>query len=192
MESMEYNVEVLCEQFSIVKTFLYHLTCYRELHQAYQDIELKSEFWTHTIDAHLLQACILWCMVFGSHGCCNPTHWKKLCDQDRENMEKGFREGLLERVELTQETWRAYWKNMNDFRGGYAAHREPNYSKPVPKFKTAETAAYYYDEWIRKLINPDIFDERPLRKSVSLMQKRIRPLIMLYLSETKLMKEDTE
>jgi len=75
---------------------------------------------------------------------------------------------------------------------GYAAHRELNYSKPVPEFKTAETVAYYYDEWIRKLINPDIFEEPPLKKSVSLMQKRIRPLVMLYLSETKLMKEGTE
>jgi len=101
---MEYDVDIFCEQFPIVKTFLYHLTCYRELHRAYQDLELKSEFWTHTIDAHLLQACILWCMVFGSHGC-NPTHWKKLCKQDRENLENSFRKGLFEHTELTQEKW---------------------------------------------------------------------------------------
>ena len=188
---MEYDVDIFCEQFPIVKTFLYHLTCYRELHRAYQDLGLRSEFWTHTIDAHLLQACILWCMVFGSHGC-NPTHWKKLCNQDRENLENSFRKGLFEHIELTQEKWDEYWKDINNFRGGYAAHRELNYSKPVPEFKTAEAVAYYYDEWIRELINPDIFEEPPLKKSVSLMQKRIRPLVMLYLSETKLMKEGTE
>ncbi len=188
---MEYNVDIFREQFPIVKTFLYHLTCYRELHRTYQDLNLKSEFWTHTIDAHLLQASILWCIVFGSDGC-NPTHWKKLCDQDRENLEDSFRKGLFENTELTQKTWDDYWKDMNDFRGGFAAHRELNYSKPVPLFKTAEEVAYFYDDWIREIIKPDIFEEPPLKESVSLMQKKIRPLVMLYLSETKLIKANTE
>ena len=188
---MEYNVDIFCEQFPIVKTFLYHLTCYRELHRTYQDLNLKSEFWTHTIDAHLLQASILWCMVFGSHGC-NPTHWKKLCDQDRENLEDSFRKCLFKNTEFTQKKWDAYWKEMNNFRGGYAAHRELNYSKPVPQFKTAEEVAYYYDKWIRELIEPDIFEEPSLKESVALMQKGIRPLAMHYLSETKLINPDTE
>ena len=81
---------------------------------------------------------------------------------------------------------------MNDFRGGYATHRELNYSKPVPEFKTAEAVVYFYDEWIRELIDPDIFEEPPLKESVSLMQKEIRPLVMHYLSETKLIKANTE
>ncbi len=67
-----------------------------------------------------------------------------------------------------------------------------NYSKPVPEFKTAEAVAYFYDKWIRELIDPDIFEEPPLKESVSLMQKEIRPLVMHYLSETKLIKADTE
>jgi hypothetical protein len=182
---MEYQVDIFSEQFPIVKTFLNHLTCYRELHRTYQDLELASEFWTHTIDAHLLQACILWCMVFGSDGC-NPTHWKKLCDPDRQTLEHSFRKGLFEHTGLTQERWDAYWRDMNDFRGGYAAHRELDYSKPVPEFKTAEAVAYYYDEWIRELIYPDIFEEPPLKESVSLMQREIRPLVMHYLAEAKL------
>ena len=188
---MEYNVDIFREQFSIVKSFLYHLTCYRELHRTYQDLNLKSEFWTHTIDAHLLQASILWCMVFGSD-CCNPTHWKKLCDQDREYLEDSFRKGLFKNTELTKKTWDAYWKDMNDFRGGFAAHRELSYFKPVPLFRTAEEVAYFYDDWIREIIEPDIFEEPPLKESVSLMQKEIMPLVMLYLSETKLIKANTE
>jgi hypothetical protein len=182
---MEYNDEIFIEQFQIVKAFLYHLTCYRELCRTYKALNLKSEFWTHTIDAHLLQACILWCMVFGSHGC-NPTHWKNLCDQDRASLENSFREGLYKNTELTQEKWDAYWKEMNEFRGGYAAHRDVNYSKPVPLFETAEEVAFYYDTWIREIIKPDIFDEPPLQKSLSLMQKEIRPLAMLYLSQARI------
>lgn len=188
---MEYEADIFCEQFPIVRTFLYHLTCYRELHYAFQYLELKSEFWAHTSDAHLLQACILWCMVFGSHGC-NPTHWKKLYQQNLEELEKSFRDGLFEHTYLNQQKWDSYWKEMNDFRGGYAAHRELNYSKPVPEFNTAETIAYYYDNWIRDLIKPDIFEEPPLKESVSQMQKRVRPLIMHYLSETKLFGQGTE
>ena len=188
---MEYNVDTFCEQFPIVKTFLYHLTCYRELKYIYQELDLKSEFWTHTIDAHLLQAAILWCMVFGSHGC-NSTHWKKLSDQDREKLEDSFRDGLFRNTELTKEKWDAYGKDMRDFRNGYAAHRELNYAKPVPQFKIAEEVAYFYDEWIRELIAPDILEEPPLKKSVSFMQRKIRPMAMHYLSETKFIKADTE
>jgi hypothetical protein len=188
---MDYDADVFCEQFPIVKRFLYHLTCYKELYRVYQELDLKSEFWTHTIDAHLLQACILWCMVFGSDGC-NPTHWKKLCEEDLDSLQKSFREGLFQKTSLTQETWLAYWKMINDFRNKYSAHREPRYSKPVPNFKLAQEIAYYYDEWIRGIIAPDIFEEPPLEKSVLIMQKRIRPLITNFLSITKLIRGSTE
>lgn len=187
---MEYNVDVFSEQFPIVKRFLYHLTCYRELYRIYQDLDLKSEFWTHTIDAHLLQAAILWCMVFGSDG--NPTHWKKLCDQDIGSLKDSFRNGLFEETKLTKKTWDTYWKTMNDFRGAYVAHQELNYSNSVPDFTTAQEVAFFYDKWIRSLIAPDVFDEPPLKESVEIIQKRIRPLAMHYLAEIKLRKSNTE
>ena len=187
---MEYNDEIFREQFPIVKSFLYHLTCYRELHSVYKDLNLKSEFWTYTIDAHLLQACILWCMVFGPDG--NPTHWKKLCHQNDTKLENNFRDGLFKHTELTQEKWDEYWKKMNEFRGGYVAHRELNYSKPVPSFKIAEEVAYYYDTWIREIIEPDILEEPPLQESVTKMQKEIKPLAILCLSEAKLIEANTE
>ncbi len=179
---MEYNADIFRTQFPIVKDFLYHLTCYRELHRIYQDRNLKSEFWTHSIDAHILHATILWCMVFGSHSF-NPTHWKKLAIRDHKKLEANFRKGLFTKTGLTQEKWDAYWNDINNFRGGYAAHRELNYSKPVPVFKTAEEIAYFYDEWIREIIKPDIFEEPPLKESVLLWQKEIRPLVNYYLTD---------
>ena len=184
---MEYNADIFCEQFPIVKQFLYHLTCHRELLRVYQDLDLKSEFWTHTIDAHLLQAAILWCMVFGPHGC-NRTHWKKLCDHDSEALKDSFRRGLFKETKLTQGTWQTYWDNMNRFRGGYAAHGDLNYSEPVPDFNIAQEVAYFYDQWIREVIESHVFDEPPLKESVRRMQQEIRPLAMHYLAETKLMK----
>jgi len=188
---VEYDINIFCTQFPIVKGFLYHLTCYRELERAYRELELSSEFWTYTIDAHLLQACILWCMVFGSTGP-NPTHWKNLCKDERKNLENSFRKGLFEGTELTKEKWERYWEDMKHFRDTYAAHRQGHYSEPVPEFDTAQAVAYYYDGWIRRLIDPDQLTEPPLKESALLMQKRIRPLVMLYLSGTRLISEGTE
>ena len=182
---MRYDVEVFSEQFPIVKRFLYHLTCYRELHCVYQGLNLQSEFWTHTIDAHLLQAVILWCMVFGSDGC-NPTHWKKLGGDDPDVLQRNFRGQLSEAMALTQEQWKAYWEEINTFRGGYAAHRELNFSKPVPSLSLAEEVAYFYDKWVRGVIAPDLLDEPSLKESVTSMQGEIRPLAMHFLSATKL------
>ena len=89
MGGMGYNPDVFIEQFPLVKRFLYHLLYYRTLHEAYIRNQLQSEFWTHTIDAHLLQALINWCMVFGSDGC-NPTHWKKLSLTQSHELQEGF------------------------------------------------------------------------------------------------------
>jgi hypothetical protein len=191
IRKMEYNSDVFCEQFPIVKRFLYHLVCYRELFRAYLDLQLKSEFWTHTIDAHLLQAAILWCMVFDSDGC-NPTHWKKLSAHDSEALKESFRQGLFNKTELTQESWQMYWEKINRFRGGYAAHRELNYSEPVPDFNIAQDVAYFYDQWIREVIEPDIFDELPLKESLRRMQEEIKPLAMHYLAEAGLLKSNTK
>lgn len=188
---MEYNVDIFREQFPIVKQFLYHLTCYREIHRAYKELGVESEFWTHTVDAHLLQATILWCMVFGSDGC-NPTHWKQLCDKDQKTLQDEFRQGLFRRTSLTQERWNAYWNQINEFRGGYAAHRELNYSEPVPDFAIAQEMACFYDEWIRKAIAPDVLEEPPLEQSVLAIQREIRPLVTYCLSATKLMARSTE
>src|SRR5262249_8530888 len=92
-QESEYDPKVFLEQFSLAKRFVYHLTYYRVLHAAYTQNKIKSEFWTHTIDAHLVQASVVWCMVFGSHGC-NPTHWKKLSNTQSKEIENRFRGGL--------------------------------------------------------------------------------------------------
>ncbi|MBT8763562.1 hypothetical protein KFV02_06405 [Desulfohalobiaceae bacterium Ax17] len=184
---MKYNADVFCVQFPIVKQFIYHLICYRELNRVLQDLDLKNEFWTYTSNAHLLQCTILWCMVFGSDGC-NRTHWKNLCGSDSVKLKDSFRQGLFKSTKLNQETWQVYWNKMNSFRGGYAAHRELEFTDPVPDFTTAQEVAYFYDQWIREVILPDVFDEPPLKKSAFKIQQEIRPLAVHFLSETYLLK----
>lgn len=175
MGGMGYNPDVFIEQFPLVKRFLYHLLYYRTLHEAYIRNQLQSEFWTHTIDAHLLQALINWCMVFGSDGC-NPTHWKKLSLTQSHELQEGFRKGLIEHTGIKWAEWEEYWKRMTAFRDKYAAHRELDFSAPVPNFDLALKVAYYFDDWIRWIISPDSFEEPSLRESEERISKTFASL----------------
>jgi hypothetical protein len=189
---MEYKADVFECQFQIVKGFVYHFIYYRALSDAYRTSDLQSEFWKHTIDAHLLQAAICWCMVFGSHGNCNPTHWKKLSICESEELYNSFRQGLLAYAGITLQQWENYWQEMTYFRNNYAAHRALNYDRPIPKFSLSLKVAYFYDDWIRKVISPDIFEEPPLKKSARDLRNTIRPLINRFMVYTKQYNTDAE
>lgn len=141
---MHYNQKVFMQQFPVAKRFACHFVYYRALHKAYQEKQLKSEFWTLIIDAHLLQAIIYWYMVFSSDGC-NPTHWKQLSPTNSEELQQSFRNGLFRDTELNKESWAKYRKEVTDFRNSYVAHRELNSSLPVPNLDTALKVAPYYD-----------------------------------------------
>ena len=91
---MNYEPEVFRNQFPIVKWFVYHLIYYRALSTGYEEHGMQNEFWTLTIDAHLLRATIDWCMVFGSDKS-NPTHWKRLYIAESDAPYQSFREGLF-------------------------------------------------------------------------------------------------
>lgn len=191
MGGMGYNPDVFIEQFPLVKRFLYHLLYYRTLHEAYIRNQLQSEFWTHTIDAHLLQALINWCMVFGSDGC-NPTHWKKLSLTQSHELQEGFRKGLIEHTGIKWTEWEEYWKRMTAFRDKYAAHRELDFSAPVPNFDLALKVAYYFDDWIRWIISPDSFEEPSLRESEERISKTFASLADKLLKITKESQHNSE
>jgi hypothetical protein len=151
-------------QFPLAKSFIYHLVYYRILLDIYHKHELKNEFWTLTIDAHLLRAVTAWCMVFGSDAS-EPTHWKKLPSSDQDQLESRFRRGLYVATGLTHETWLDYWKSIVGFRNKYVVHRDLKFTDPVPILDTALIVVYYYDDWVRDIIYPDSLDEPPLKLS---------------------------
>ena len=181
---MKYEPAIFREQFPLVKYFVCHLTYYRELRNKYFEIELKSSFWTFTIDAHLVRAVIYWCMVFGSEGC-NPTHWKHLSEDNVDRLRESFRQTLFKHTNLTVSTWETYWRKMVDFRNGYVAHHELNYKKPVPYLDRALEVAYVYDGWIRDIISPDILEEPPLNEGAAELQRSIKHLVIELLTKTK-------
>lgn len=180
---MNYEPDVFRNQFPIVKWFVYHLIYHRVLSLSYREHRLQNEFWTLTIDAHLLRATINWCMVFGSDKY-NPTHWKQLSITHSAALLLSFREGLFRATGLNENKWRMYWTSMTNFRNKYAAHRELEFDSPVPNFDTALAVAYYYDNWVRKVISPDAFAEPTLESFALSLQKSVAPLIENLLRTT--------
>jgi hypothetical protein len=181
---MSYKSEVFMSQFPVVKRFVYHLIYYRTLSKAYSDTNIQNEFWTLTIDAHLLQATIYWCMVFGSDGC-NPTHWKHLSPDQSETLHQSFRDGLFQQTGLDQQAWESYWKEIVNFRDNYAAHRALGFSSPVPYFDIAHKVVYYYDNWVRTVISPDIFDEPLLEVFAITLAQSVETLVTKLFEASK-------
>jgi len=186
---MRYNVEVLKDQFPVVKQFIYHLVCFREVSSSCRALALPSVFWRSTGEAHLLLASIRWCMVFGSHGLTNPTHWKRLSEDDSKELEESFQQGLSQHIGISTTQFVQYWKEMKYFRDNYAAHRKlGEYKKPIPDFTVALNTVFYYDEWIRKIIHPDCFmvwEEPPLKQSYEVMKQTVVPFISQLIEYTK-------
>jgi hypothetical protein len=181
---MNYDQDVFTHQYSIVDGFVYHLTYYRLLRKGYVDRGLHNRFWHMTIEAHLFAATISWCMVFGSHGC-NQTHWKKLSLNEQEALTQSFRDGLFEETGLNEERWQQYWKSVTGFRDKFVAHRELNFSEPVPDFDTALIVAYYYDKWVRQIISPATLAEPSLKLFAMSQRDLVAPLVDKLLSVTE-------
>ncbi len=180
---MPYDQGVFKNQFPLVKFFIYHLIYSQVVRDSYRESQLQNEFWTLTIDAHLLRATINWCMVFGSEN--EPTHWTRLVKQS-ESLARAFRAELFETTGLDKEHWHQYWKSMTKFRNKYAAHRElEKFFDPVPNFDTALAVAYHYDRWVRNIISPDICDEPSLERFATSLQHSVSPLVNKLLEVTK-------
>jgi len=180
----KYSPEIFVEQFPLVKLFLYHITYFRGIKRACNSVQLESAFWTYTINAHLLQATVTWCMVFGAKGC-NQIHWKRLSEKDCDELQSSFRKRLQEVTGLSLDLWNDYWSEITTFRNKYVVHRELRYDKPVPDFSNAITVALFYDRWIRETIAPDILQEPALEEFVIGLKSSTVPLIEKLLAITK-------
>lgn len=130
-------------------------------------------------------------MVFGSDKN-NEIHWKRLSDNNSQELEQSFRDGLSDHLEISWEQWQRYWKEMTDFRNKFAAHRDAQYMEPVPNFDIALRVAYYYDDWVRDIIAPDTFEEPLLSASATNLSLSVRPLVEELIRHTKKLQMNTE
>jgi hypothetical protein len=146
-------------QYQVIVSFIHHLAYYRVLKRCYNMSRIESEFWTRTIDAHLLRAVTDWCMVFGADS--NQIHWKKVVVDDETQCH--FRSHLLSIIDFTKEQWDNYWSDMTTFRNNFAAHRivAPVYPT-VPLMDMALLVATTYDHWVRSSIAA-VFEEPSLK-----------------------------
>lgn len=166
---MVYDSDVFRAQIGILDRFACHLVHHRELQRFKIPQTINVQFWIDTSDAHILQAAICWCTVFGTHGDTNKIHWKKLRPNSTDDFEAEFRTGLLKRLDKTRFEWDVYCKRMRDFRDNFAAHRTPKgFTDPVPNFDLALNAASYFDEWVREIISPDILEGPTLTQVIEL------------------------
>ncbi len=187
---MKYKSEVLRVQYPLVQQFVLNAIYYRELHRAHSAAQMSSAFWIHTMDAHILQAIINWCMVFGAHGC-NETHLKKLFNEDAKDIQNSFREHLFEQTELSEKDLNINWQSMTTFRNEYAAHRKLEIKCKAPKLDIPLKVAYSYDGWVRDIIKPDFLDFAPLSKYATNISKEVSPLIEKLLQAAKAFNQKT-
>lgn len=167
---MEYNIDCFGEIFPLLKDFLYHLASYRMIFSVLDKLPDECEFWTYTCNAHLERAVLVWCMVFGTDS--NETHWKNIFKGYNEDANESFMKYLQDNSNITKNDFRKYWKSMKDFRNDYVAHKA-GYDKPVPVFNDACTVVFCFDDWIRKMISPDIIDMPSFKQLFDKYQKDI-------------------
>lgn len=147
-------------QYAVLVDFVHHLAYYRVLSRFYNESQIRSEYWTKTIDAHLQIAIIDWCMVFGTDS--NEIHWKKVLLDDQ--FQCDFRRQLRQLANLTEKQMKEFWSSMTKFRNEYAAHRTAATHYPaVPYMDKALIIATNYDDWFRLKVDAS-FEEPSLRE----------------------------
>jgi hypothetical protein len=180
---MTYDIEVFSHQFPIVFSFAQHLAYYRGTKATYDNLKIASPFWCAMLDAHLMVAALQWCKVFGAHGC-NSTHWKKIPAPAATDAQRLFKANVLSRVGFTESEWKKYHDEMCTFRNAFVAHHELGISRPVPDFGIALEVALAYDNWIRTLILPDVYEGPPIEDDYKDWVKQAELLSMKALSAT--------
>ncbi len=157
---MEYSLEVLSKQKDIVACFVQHLAYARGVRAAMEVFTEYSQFWEATASAHLGQALVEWCKVFGSYG--EKTHWTKIFvgDAGKQAIEE-FCRGIPTKTDLTKPEWKAYYKKMRSLRDTFVAHHDLSkaFSEPIQSFDAALQVAYSYQEWVTPLLREALLEQ---------------------------------
>lgn len=103
-----------------------------------------------------------------------------------------FRNGLYKNTSLDEKGFKEFWKGINDFRGGYVAHREIEFKGKTPIIKTAQEIAFFYDDWIRQVIYPASLGAKPLREKAESLKIQAYNIANHYMNEWAQLKLETE
>ncbi|MFN7782632.1 MAG: hypothetical protein ACK5PG_07825 [Lysobacterales bacterium] len=135
--------------------------CFRAFALSREDRRGLHQCWSQISDALALATVNSWCMVFGAWGS-NPTHWTNVLVSQHANTlskrrkrrmtdsaRRSFRAHLAESINLDEEAWTTFHREMCDFRNNYSAHRAIKAIHPLPDLAIAVRIAFELDEWLR-------------------------------------------
>jgi hypothetical protein len=115
---------------------------YRSL-EPFKD-EFEQNYWILILNNFLDIATLEWCKVFGSRS--EATHWSSLVEDI-----EGFRNGMLEKLGVSQAEWDAYWENIKNYRDQVVAHHQRTSDvSHYPDFGHALVSCFYYYEILIK------------------------------------------
>lgn len=115
--------------------------------------ELNQNYWILIFNNFLDISVLEWCKVFGSKN--QNTHWSRHVENKDE-----FRNGMLARLEMSQEEWQTYWSSVKDYRDKSVAHHQsnPNITHYLDLGPALTACFYYYEKLIAELHNLKVYD----------------------------------
>lgn len=151
----EINKKTLRDVHKLMKNYCFHIQSYRVIKKCFAKLAGDKEFWAYTCDAHLLNATLCWCKIFGSDS--ENTHWKKIfIEREKEPTKNNFCK-YLEKEGINIGQWGVVHKDMLKFRNEYVAHTS-NYDDIVPYFDKASKILHLFDRWLRETLIYDKFE----------------------------------
>jgi hypothetical protein len=163
---LEEQVDVL---FKYTRSYVYYKVIKAHLHSLN-----GFDFWTHTLNTHLLNSIIEWCKVFGIDS--NESHWKKICLNNKQTFEDSIRQRILMQTGFTPKEWFDYWESFCEFRNEYCAHRNPDRTLPVPIMEKSFNAASAYFDFIIDLIPWDRHQDN-LKELSNLFESEVNSVV---------------
>jgi hypothetical protein len=115
-------------------------------------------------------------------------HWTKTTAGDiPEQVQEDFRRRVISETGFVLEEWNKYQRDMMEFRNKFVAHvdlQEP-FTDPIPSFNSALQVAYVYDEWVRDLSRPSIWEQPPLSWEYEQFKAEASSVIKIFFAHSK-------
>lgn len=179
---MRYQKEIFVEQYPLVDSFTKHLVCYRVIRSNLENLRQGTSFWSDTSTAHLLQASISWCMLFGSDGQ-NGTHWKKL-DLGMAMSKRTFGNAYSRLSPSLRSSGSPTGKRWWIFETTTAPTGRCVSNALCQCLTSLWRSLFFYDSWVRDVIQPDVLDEPPLKQLVDDFQKKVEEEVRCAMTAT--------
>ena len=118
-----------------------------------------SQFWI-TVNGNFIEICVLeWCKLFGLKD--DEHYWEKVIT-DRAS----FFDGLMKLLEITNDEFEAYVKEMRSYRDKFIAHLDSENTMNIPVLLIAQqSASYLYHYLLAHEDEGNFFPDAPVRAS---------------------------